>query len=77
MGRENYVSAVLSFFPSPTSLTKFEMPTCPSDNTQAIDQTDFWSSSGIDWDAHRIGWAIAGSCSVVVRLSVVYAVSVN
>ncbi|KAJ3933873.1 MAG: DUF300-domain-containing protein [Lentinula lateritia] len=39
------------------------MPTCPSDNQQAVDQTDFWTDGGIDWDAHRIGWAIAGACA--------------
>ncbi|EGN97669.1 hypothetical protein SERLA73DRAFT_184469 [Serpula lacrymans var. lacrymans S7.3] len=39
--------------------------TCPSENTQAIDQTSFWSSSGLNWDEHRIGWAIAGGCTVL------------
>ncbi|KAJ4470785.1 DUF300-domain-containing protein [Lentinula aciculospora] len=39
------------------------MPTCPSDNQQAVDQSDFWSDGGIEWDAHRIGWAIAGACA--------------
>ncbi|KAJ3792380.1 organic solute transporter Ostalpha-domain-containing protein [Lentinula aff. detonsa] len=39
------------------------MPTCPSDNQQTVDQTDFWTDGGIDWDAHRIGWAIAGACA--------------
>ncbi|KAI0367134.1 DUF300-domain-containing protein [Pilatotrama ljubarskyi] len=38
---------------------------CPSDNQQAVDQSGFWSSDGIDWDAHRIGWLIAGVCAVV------------
>ncbi|KAL1940982.1 hypothetical protein VTO73DRAFT_7618 [Trametes versicolor] len=38
---------------------------CPSDNQQLIDQTGFWSSDGIDWDAHRIGWLIAGVCAAV------------
>lgn len=44
---------------------------CPSDNQQLIDQTGFWSSDGIDWDAHRIGWLIAGVCAAVVRSSCV------
>ncbi|KAF9061573.1 DUF300-domain-containing protein [Rhodocollybia butyracea] len=44
------------------------MVTCPSDNTQATDQTEFWSSNGVDWDAHRIGWAIAGGASVITVL---------
>ncbi|KAJ3718494.1 organic solute transporter Ostalpha-domain-containing protein [Lentinula raphanica] len=39
------------------------MPTCPSDNQQSVDQTDFWTDGGINWDAHRIGWAIAGACA--------------
>ena len=39
---------------------------CPSDNTQAVDQSSFWNSGNIHWDAHRIGWAIAGGCSAVV-----------
>ncbi|KAJ4465064.1 DUF300-domain-containing protein [Lentinula aciculospora] len=40
------------------------MPTCPSDNQQAVDQTDFWTDGGIEWDAHRIGWVVAGACAV-------------
>ncbi|KAI0824333.1 DUF300-domain-containing protein [Trametes gibbosa] len=38
---------------------------CPSDNQQAIDQSGFWSSDGVDWDAHRVGWVIAGACAAV------------
>ncbi|KAI0628302.1 organic solute transporter subunit alpha/Transmembrane protein [Trametes polyzona] len=38
---------------------------CPSDNQQVIDQSGFWSSDGIDWDTHRIGWLIAGVCAAV------------
>ncbi|TRM60659.1 organic solute transporter Ostalpha-domain-containing protein [Schizophyllum amplum] len=41
------------------------MPTCESDNTADVDQSDFWSSDGIDWDAHRIGWAISGGCAAL------------
>ncbi|KAI0294073.1 organic solute transporter Ostalpha-domain-containing protein [Multifurca ochricompacta] len=37
---------------------------CPSDNTQAVDQSSFWSQGSLHWDAHRVGWAIAGGCSV-------------
>ncbi|TFK72244.1 DUF300-domain-containing protein [Pluteus cervinus] len=40
------------------------MSQCPSDNNQAIDQSGFWDS-GMDLDAHRIGWAIAGGCALV------------
>lgn len=39
---------------------------CPSDNRQAVDQSGFWDSNGIEWDAHRIGWLIAGVCAAVV-----------
>ncbi|KAI0031306.1 DUF300-domain-containing protein [Vararia minispora EC-137] len=44
------------------------MPQCPSDNTQAVDQTSFWDSNGIHWDQHRIGWAIAGATAVLTVL---------
>lgn len=40
---------------------------CPSDNSPAIDQSSFWSSGNLHWDAHRIGWAVAGACTVAVR----------
>ncbi|KAI0086030.1 DUF300-domain-containing protein [Irpex rosettiformis] len=36
---------------------------CPSDNALDIDQSSFWDSNGINWDAHRIGWVIAGACA--------------
>ncbi|KAI0276227.1 DUF300-domain-containing protein [Russula aff. rugulosa BPL654] len=39
--------------------------TCASDNTQAVDQSHFWTDGSIHWDAHRIGWAVAGACTVV------------
>lgn len=56
------------FIHCPRTAQRFpEMPTCPSDNQQAVDQTDFWTDGGIDWDAHRIGWAIAGACAAAVR----------
>jgi hypothetical protein len=41
--------------------------TCASDNTQAVDQSHFWSDGSLHWDAHRVGWAIAGACTAVVR----------
>ncbi|KAH9954598.1 organic solute transporter Ostalpha-domain-containing protein [Russula dissimulans] len=37
---------------------------CPSDDSQAVDQSQFWSQGSLHWDAHRIGWAIAGSCAL-------------
>lgn len=40
--------------------------TCPSVNTAAVDQSSFWSDSSLHWNAHRIGWVIAGGCTVVV-----------
>jgi len=39
--------------------------TCPSDNTAAVQQGSFWDSGSVNWDAHRIGWAIAGGCTAV------------
>ncbi|KAI0280625.1 DUF300-domain-containing protein [Russula aff. rugulosa BPL654] len=36
---------------------------CPSDNTQAVEQSDFWSGS--HWSAHRVGWVVAGICALV------------
>jgi len=38
---------------------------CASDNTQAVDQSHFWSDRSAHWDAHRVGWAIAGACTVL------------
>ncbi|KAJ7596533.1 DUF300-domain-containing protein [Mycena floridula] len=38
--------------------------TCDS-NALVEDQSSFWDSNGVNWDKHRIGWAIAGGCSVV------------
>ncbi|KAG6874125.1 hypothetical protein C0995_005541 [Termitomyces sp. Mi166 len=41
-------------------------PVCVSGNKDVIDQSSFWDSNGVNWDPHRIGWAIAGGCTVVV-----------
>ncbi|KAK7458089.1 hypothetical protein VKT23_009995 [Stygiomarasmius scandens] len=38
---------------------------CSPDNTPEIDQSTFWNSGNPNWDAHRIGWTIAGACSAV------------
>lgn len=43
-------------------------PTCPSSNTQAADQSSFWSSGNTNWDAHRIGWAVAGGCAALTLI---------
>ncbi|KAI0704728.1 organic solute transporter Ostalpha-domain-containing protein [Earliella scabrosa] len=48
---------------------------CPTDNQQVLDQSTFWDSDGINWDAHRIGWVIAGSCAVVTLVITVINVS--
>ncbi|KAF5345730.1 hypothetical protein D9757_013300 [Collybiopsis confluens] len=48
------------------------MPTCPSDNLQVIDQSDFWSTN---WDPHRIGWAVAGACTAADTLSPIGSIS--
>lgn len=40
---------------------------CPSENQSQIDQSKFWDSNGLHWTTHRIGWAIAGGCAVLVR----------
>ena len=40
---------------------------CPSDNTLEVDQSTFWDADGINWDAHRIGWVVAGACAAAVR----------
>ncbi|KAF8200775.1 DUF300-domain-containing protein [Pholiota molesta] len=41
---------------------------CPSDNSPATDQSSFWSSGNLHWDSHRIGWAIAGACTVATLI---------
>ena len=46
-------------------------PTCPSENTEVTDQSSFWDSGNLNWDEHRIGWAIAGGCAALVSPCVV------
>ncbi|KAK0421926.1 DUF300-domain-containing protein [Armillaria borealis] len=41
---------------------------CSTENQDAVDQSSFWDSDGVNWDAHRIGWAIAGGCSVLTLI---------
>jgi len=53
------------FFSRP--LPRIKLMHCPSDNTQAVDQSHFWSSGSVNWDAHRVGWAVAGTCALLVR----------
>ena len=42
-------------------------PCSVSENTVDINQSNFWDPSNMDWDAHRIGWAVAGGCTILVR----------
>ncbi|THH26882.1 hypothetical protein EUX98_g7305 [Antrodiella citrinella] len=42
--------------------------TCPSDNTQSVEQGSFWSSNGGHLDAHKAGWIISGACATVAVL---------
>ncbi|KAF8484305.1 DUF300-domain-containing protein [Gautieria morchelliformis] len=48
--------------------------TCPEDNATGVDQSSFWDSSGIHWDQHRIGWAVAGGCAILTVLLTMYSV---
>ncbi|ESK97064.1 transmembrane protein 184c [Moniliophthora roreri MCA 2997] len=38
---------------------------CPDINKTETDQSSFWDSGKLNWDAHRIGWTVAGVCSVI------------
>ncbi|KAI5476847.1 hypothetical protein MNV49_007143 [Pseudohyphozyma bogoriensis] len=42
--------------------------TCPEADTSAVDESKFLSG-GLNWDAHRVGWAIAGGCAVLTTLT--------
>ncbi|GAA6052410.1 hypothetical protein JCM3770_000228 [Rhodotorula araucariae] len=39
--------------------------TCPSENVAVVDQANFWDGR---WDAHEIGWIIAGATAAVSTL---------
>lgn len=41
------------------------MSVCPEQNRSIEDQSSFWQSGQLNWDAHRIGWAVAGGCAVI------------
>jgi len=43
-------------------------PVCNSTNLETVDQSSFWGSDGVNWDTHRIGWAIAGGCAALTVL---------
>lgn len=40
--------------------------TCAAENAASVDQSHFWDGENLNWEAHRIGWAIAGGCAVLV-----------
>jgi len=63
-------SGLLSFLhlPTPCGLSRITEMTCTSDNTQAVDQSHFWTDGSVHWDAHRVGWTIAGACTGLVRV---------
>ncbi|KAN0111855.1 DUF300 domain containing protein [Russula decolorans] len=54
--------------PTPCGLSHISEMTCASDNTQAVDQSHFWTDGSVHWDAHRVGWAVAGACTAVTVL---------
>ena len=41
-------------------------PCSVSENTIDTDQSSFWDSSNLHWDSHKIGWAVAGGCTILV-----------
>ncbi|WVO13048.1 hypothetical protein L204_100657 [Cryptococcus depauperatus] len=43
---------------------------------QAADN-EFWSSDGIHWDAHRIGWAVAGGCAIATTLITLFSLTMH
>ncbi|KAK7028505.1 organic solute transporter Ostalpha-domain-containing protein [Favolaschia claudopus] len=48
---------------------------CPTDNAADIDQSKFWDSeNGINWDQHRIGWAIAGTSALITVILTCFSV---
>ncbi|ODN83994.1 hypothetical protein L202_00029 [Cryptococcus amylolentus CBS 6039] len=51
---------------------------CPTEttNSTAVDD-EFWSSDGIHWDAHRIGWAVAGGCAALTTLITLFTVTMH
>ncbi|GAA5821243.1 hypothetical protein JCM11251_004529 [Rhodosporidiobolus azoricus] len=45
--------------------------TCPAENTKATDQSSFWDGR---WDAHEIGWIIAGATAAATTIITLYSV---
>jgi len=51
------------------------MPTCPSDNTLAVEQSSFWQSlEDGRLEPHQIGWIVSGACTVATVLITTYSV---
>lgn len=50
---------------------------CNSTNTLAVDQSSFWSNGSVNWDAHRIGWVVAGSFAVATVLVTAFSVTMH
>ncbi|GAA6037905.1 hypothetical protein JCM8097_009483 [Rhodosporidiobolus ruineniae] len=45
--------------------------TCPAENTVSTDQNDFWDGR---WDAHEVGWVIAGATALAATIITFYSV---
>lgn len=47
---------------------------CNSTNREIVDESDFFTQDSIDWDAHRIGWVVAGSMAILTIIISAYSV---
>ncbi|KAA1088209.1 hypothetical protein PGTUg99_026076 [Puccinia graminis f. sp. tritici] len=52
----------------------FDAKVCNATNTEIKDESDFFSDKSINWDAHRIGWVIAGSMAILTIIISTYTV---
>ncbi|KAG2019640.1 DUF300 domain-containing protein [Coprinopsis cinerea AmutBmut pab1-1] len=50
------------------------MPCEALHNKVEIDESKFWDENGIHWEPHRIGWAVAGGCTVITVIISTYTV---
>ncbi|ORY23937.1 organic solute transporter Ostalpha-domain-containing protein [Naematelia encephala] len=50
---------------------------CPSVNAAVEGDDCFFCSDGIHWDAHRIGWAVSGSCALVTTLITLFTLTMH
>ncbi|WVR05565.1 hypothetical protein IAU60_002584 [Kwoniella sp. DSM 27419] len=55
------------------------MTSCPETNSNITDASEdvFWSPDGIHWDAHRIGWAVAGGCAALTTLITLFTMTMH